>query len=81
MKRRLLVNVFAYGVGWLLLAGLNLLAIRFLGVTPNWWLFTVILVAGAFGNWFSGWLKSRQHHEKQLREEGAASSAPTISRP
>jgi hypothetical protein len=31
MKRKLLVNVVAHGVTWLVLAGLNLLAAHFLG--------------------------------------------------
>ncbi len=76
MKRRLLVTVFAYGSIWLLLAGLNLLAGRFLGASLDWWIFSVILLSGAFGDWLTGWQKSRRQHEKQL-QEGAASSAPT----
>ncbi len=59
MKRKLLVNVFVYGVGWLLLAGLNLLAGRFLGGGLDWWIFTVIVVGSAGADWFGGWLKSR----------------------
>jgi len=77
MKRKLLVNLFAYGSVWLLLAGLNLLAGRFLGGNVEWWIYSVIMLSGAFGDWLTGRLKSRQQREKQLQEEGAASSAPT----
>ena len=76
MKRKLLVNVFAYGLIWLLVAGLNLLAGRFLGRGLDWWFVTMLAGVSAFGDWFGGWLKSRQQHEN-LSQEGASRSAPT----
>ncbi len=64
MKRRLIVNLFAYGLTWVLLAGLMLLSNRLLNLHQSsrdaLWFITTLVVAGAFGDWFSGWLKSRQ---------------------
>lgn len=59
MKRCLLVNVVACGVTWLVLAGLNLLVNRFLVGGLILWVVTGIVMVGAAGDWFGGWLKSR----------------------
>ena len=77
MKRRLSITAFTYGSIWILLAGLNLLAGRFLGKSLDWWIFSVTLLSGALGDWLTGQLKSRRQHEKQVQEKGAASNAPT----
>ena len=60
MKRKLLINVFFYGVGWLVIAGLYLLADRFLGMKFDWGDVTWTVAFAAFLKWFSGWLKYRQ---------------------
>lgn len=64
MKRTLLVNLFAYSLEWVLLAGLSLLADRLWNMHQDrkseLLFITGIVALGAFGDWVSGWLKSRQ---------------------
>lgn len=60
MKRKLLTNVFVYGAGWLVIAGLNLLAHRFLRTTFNLWDVTWTVAFAAFLGWLSDWLISQR---------------------
>ena len=57
--RWLAVNLLIYGATWLLLFGISLLFNRLWGVRLDMWIVTVMVVSGAFADWFGSWLKRK----------------------
>jgi len=59
IKRRLLI-IAPYGATWLVLAGLSGLASRIWGLHIPLWVITLAVIGGAWGDWFTEWIKSKK---------------------